>query len=118
MSVAEILKAVGEFQSGATVKNVYGEPVSQGDRTVIPVARVAYAFGGGGGVRDSEGTPEGRGGGGGGRMSASPAGVVEITSTGTRFIPYTDWPQLVSVVAASLIIGFVIGARRARYRVT
>jgi uncharacterized spore protein YtfJ len=116
MSVTEILKAVGEFQSGATVKNVYGEPVTHGDRTVIPVARVAYGFGGGGGSRDSERTPEGRGGGGGGggRMTAAPAGVVEITPAGTRFISFTDWTKLAAVAAVSLAIGLAIGKRNGK----
>src|SRR5271165_3058065 len=114
MSIAEILKTVGEFQTGATVKNVYGEPVSHGDRTVIPVARVAYAFGGGGGSRDGERAPEGRGGGGGARMSAVPAGVVEITPAGTRFIPFTDWTKLALVAAVSIAIGVVIGTRNGK----
>ncbi len=114
MSVPEILKSIGErFQSSATVKNVYGEPISAGDRTVIPVARISYGFGGGGGGHDSDQAPPG-GGGGGGRMSAVPAGVVEITSAGTRFVPFLDWTKLASVVAVSLALGFVIGLRRLR----
>jgi uncharacterized spore protein YtfJ len=113
MSVAEILKTVGDrMESGATVKNVYGEPVSRGDRTIIPVARVSYAFGGGGGTRGSEGKPEG--GGGGGHMSAAPAGVVEITPAGTRFIPFTDLTKLAAIAALSLVAGFVLGARISR----
>jgi len=119
MSVAEILRTVGDqFQSGANVKHVYGEPISKGDRTVIPVARVFYAFGGGGGTREGERAPEGGGsgggGGGGGRMSAAPAGVIEITPTSTHFIPFTDWRKWLSVVALSLAVGFMIGARRPR----
>ena len=31
----------------ATVKNVYGEPIIAGDKTIIPVALVMYGFGGG-----------------------------------------------------------------------
>jgi uncharacterized spore protein YtfJ len=64
MSVPEILKTIADgFQSGATVKNVYGEPISKGDTTVIPVARLSYAFGGGGG-REAEGAAEKDGAGG------------------------------------------------------
>ena len=62
MSVPEILKTIGErFQSSATVKNVYGDAISVGDRTVIPVARLSYGFGGGGGNAGQDG----KGGGGG-----------------------------------------------------
>ena len=73
MSVPHILRTIGEgFQSSATVKNVYGEPVSRGDRTVIPVARIAYAFGGGGGSKGEQAGPEGGGGGGGGECQPFP----------------------------------------------
>ncbi len=115
MSVPEILKSIGErFQSSATVKNVFGEPISAGDRTVIPVARISYGFGGGGGSHDGGEARQGGGGGGGGRMSALPAGVVEITSSGTRFMPFLDWRKLASVIAVSLAVGFVLGTRRIR----
>jgi uncharacterized spore protein YtfJ len=115
MGVPEILRTIAEsFQSSATVKNVYGEPISRGDRTVIPVARIAYAFGGGGGGREGNQAAPGGGGGGGGRMSAVPAGAIEITSTGTRFVPLLDWRKLAAVVAVSCGLGLVIGARRSR----
>jgi uncharacterized spore protein YtfJ len=111
MSVSEILRNIGErFESSATVKNVYGEPISTGNRTVIPVARVSYAFGGGGGVR--EGEPASQWGGGGGRLSAVPAGVIEITSEGTRFIAFLDWRKLASVVGVSFALGFLFSTWR------
>ncbi len=53
----------------------FGEPVTQGDRTVIPVARVASFFGGGAGglaAAAEERSPE-RGGGGGGGATAEVA---------------------------------------------
>lgn len=80
---------------------------------MIPVARIAYPFGGGGGSREDEQTAPG-GGGGGDRMSAVPAGAIEITSTGTRFIPFLDWQKLAGIVAVSCALGFMVGARRGR----
>ena len=41
--IAELL------ERSLSIRHVYGEPVQQGDTTVIPVAKVAYGFGGGGG---------------------------------------------------------------------
>jgi uncharacterized spore protein YtfJ len=112
MIAAEILRTIGErFQSSATVKNVYGEPITNGDRTIIPVARISYAFGGGGGTSEAQRIPGG-GGGGGGRVSAAPAGFIEITSAGTRFIRIWDWRMLGSLVAISAAVGFFIGTRR------
>src|SRR5689334_9701014 len=80
----------------ATVKNVYGEPITTGGKTVIPVARLAYGFGAGMGRHknarlqnstetqtEKNGQPEGAGGGGGLRATAS--GVFEISEQGTRF---------------------------------
>src|SRR5215471_19549843 len=85
----------------ATVKNVYGEPIVAGDKTIIPVAQVALGFGGGYGKGpkkflkkennpaetgdDKEKSGEGHGGGGG--MYARPKGVYEISPQGTRYIP-------------------------------
>src|SRR5689334_5229756 len=110
MTVADLLRSIGErLQAGATVKNVFGEPIEAGGRTVVPVARISWAFGGGGGSRGREGQESG--GGGGGRMSAIPAGAIEITPTGTRFVPFLDWRKLVSVVAPSAAAGFLIGVR-------
>ncbi|MBC7925699.1 MAG: hypothetical protein H7039_08585 [Bryobacteraceae bacterium] len=121
MNVPELLKTLGEgLQSNATVKNVFGEPVTAGNRTIIPVARVSYAFGGGGGTQDRAQSPErdadqtAAGGGGGGRLSAMPAGVIELSPEGTRFISFNDWRRLFPVVAISLSVGFLVGVRRAR----
>jgi len=90
--------------ASASVKNVYGDPVVAGNRTVIPAAQVRYAFGGGGGRR--KGGEEVPGGGGGGNVSARPCGVVEVTPEGTRFIGFDDRVRM----GAALAIGFVLGA--------
>ena len=42
-SIAELI------ERNLSIRHVYGEPVRHGDMTVIPVARVAYGFGAGGG---------------------------------------------------------------------
>ena len=102
----------------ATVKNVYGEPVVAGDKTIIPVAQVALGFGGGygkGGKKflkqentsdDNDKPKGGEGLGGGGGMFARPKGVYEISAEGTRFIPANHAKEL--LVAA--FIGFLVGA--------
>jgi uncharacterized spore protein YtfJ len=113
MSVSEILRTVSDsFQASATVKNVYGEAITSGDRTVIPVARIAYAFGGGGGDREGEQSAEG--GGGGGRVSAGPAGALEISPAGTRFVYFNDWRKLASALTVTFAFGLLVGTRRRR----
>ncbi len=122
---AEILRALGErFHSSASVKNVFGEPITVGDKTVVPVARIRYGLGaGGGGIsRDfSSGsdTPsvESSGGGGGG-VRATPAGVLEITPAETRFIVFPDRKQLSIALLGGFLIGMILGWRRSRRRLT
>ena len=46
MSIQQLLESMAErVAASASVKNVYGEPVVTGNRTVIPAAKVRYAFG-------------------------------------------------------------------------
>jgi hypothetical protein len=53
--VAKTLRSLGDhLQVGASVRNVYGDPVNVGGRTVIPIARVSYGFGAGGRGGESE----------------------------------------------------------------
>jgi uncharacterized spore protein YtfJ len=107
MEVTEILQTIGErLQTAATVKSVFGEPITAGDRTVIPVARVRFGFGGGGGHL------AGGGGGGGGGMRADPAGVVEITAAGTTFKAFPDPRRLIGAIAIGIGIGMILARRK------
>ena len=95
----------------ASVKSVYGEAISANGKTIIPVARVAYGFGGGRGSKPGDANPqEGEGGGGG--VYAVPVGILEVTETQTRFIGLSDKRRL----AGAALIGFCIGAWWARRR--
>jgi len=109
MNVKETLEALAERLQATGVRTVYGEPISAEGRTIIPVARVTYGFGGGGGLsgkhapQSPDGNGEGAGGGGG--VRAVPAGVVEITPEQTRFLRFDDWRPL----AVAAIAGFGLG---------
>ena len=53
MSIQGLFKNISErVQSTASVKAIYGEPISAEGKTIIPVARVAYGFGAGVGCQD------------------------------------------------------------------
>src|SRR5260370_12647291 len=88
MSSLSLLQSLHEnLSSRAQVKSVFGEPIIAGDKTIIPVARIAYAFGGGTGSGGLEiKTARGEGGGGGGGVGAFPIGVFEVGPQGTRFV--------------------------------
>jgi uncharacterized spore protein YtfJ len=109
MNVKETLEALAERLQTTGVRTVFGEPISAEGRTIVPVARVAYGFGSGGGASEQRpGQPNdlrGEGQGGGGGVRAVPAGVVEITPERTRFLPFDEWPRM----AAAAFVGFGLG---------
>src|SRR3954471_12126620 len=95
------------FGQNASVKNVYGEPITTQGRTIIPVAQIAMGLGGGHGQKNNKhknaGTnreePEdnkGEGAGAGGGMYATAKGVYEISEKSTRFIPANAMKQLLT----------------------
>lgn len=115
MNFNETLETVAQRLQATGVRTIFGEPVSVQGRTIIPVARVAYGFGGGGGLSarhaGQRGDLDGEGGGGGGGVRAVPAGVVEITPEQTRFLRFDEWRPL--TVAAAF--GFGLGVLLTRW---
>lgn len=108
MSAPEALNTLAEQLAGsANVKSVFGEPITVGEKVIIPVAKVAFGLGRASGRR-SEGGQEGDSLGGGAK--AVPAGVVEITAKGTCFVPANLNRKLVSAA----LLGFCAGLWCAR----
>lgn len=85
---------------------IFGEPVSLGDRILIPVARVGFGFGSGSSVRAHE--PQQGGGGGGGNR---PLGVFEVSQTGTRFVPVRTRPGPLVLFGLGLFVGWSLASR-------
>ena len=114
MIATELLQKVSEpLGSTASVKSVFGDPIHANGRTVVPVAKVAYGFAGGaGGGRAGAQTGQGEGGGGFGGVLAFPAGALEVTDRGTRFIPFIDVRWLVIAFTAGMTIGRLALPRR------
>ena len=113
MSAPDLLQKIGEtLGSTATVKAVFGEPIHTNGRTVVPVAKVAYGFGGGSGSGKGSASAErqGEGGGGGGAVCAFPAGALEITESGTRFVPFIDFRRLSRQLAIGFAVGTLLGS--------
>ena len=106
----------------ASVKNVYGEPLTAQGRTIIPVAKVAMGLGGGYGHKNgkqqknatgdnSAEDNKGEGAGGGGGMYATPKGVYEISEKCTRFIPADATRQFLTIAALAFFAGRIMGRR-------
>jgi len=109
MSSDDPLKPIAEiFERSLSIRQVFGEPVQQGETTVIPIARVAYAFGAGGGSA-GERHPGGRGAGGGGAVKMTPVGALEIGPQGARFVRLRPLAPLLGAAALGLAIGWVLG---------
>jgi uncharacterized spore protein YtfJ len=113
----------GVFERNLSVRHVYAEPVQHGDTTVIPVAKVAYGFGAGGGRRPAFGPVQGagssagtagaeaQGGGGGGGARLTPIGALEVGPRGTRFVRYDQLPRLVGAFALGVGAGVLLASR-------
>ncbi len=98
-SAAKVNAQVDELLRRMNAKAVFGEPVQQGNVTLIPVASVTYGFGTGQGWGRSpktkegeaaapEGEPsEGAGAGGGGGGLVRPIGYIKIDENGAKWEP-------------------------------
>ena len=110
----EILQSMAEkFATSASVKQVFGEPIERGGKTIVPVARVQYRLGGGYGGGEQTGSEVNRplaggGGGGGGVVKAKPVGALEITDAGTRFVRFVDPVDIVKACVGGLVAIMVI----------
>jgi uncharacterized spore protein YtfJ len=92
----------------AQVKSVFGDPVTAGDKIIIPVAKIAYGFGAGAGTGGVGESSKGEGGGGGGGIRATAAGVFEVGPAGTRFVPVRDRKQQAALLAAGAMLGMLL----------
>ncbi len=104
---------VGSATDAAQVKRVFGQPIDKDGVTVIPVAAVRGAFGGGEGAPMPEGSvpaegPATTGGGGGGAFSAVPVGVYVIRNGELAWHPAVDQNRVVFLSFLTGILGLLI----------
>src|SRR5262245_13818429 len=117
MRVDEILRSVTDrVKAEADVRTIYGETRQVGNKTIIPVGRLWYGFGAGGGQAPSQMGPEGvveaGGGGGGGGVAVSPVGFLVAEGEDLRFLPVGDRRRLAMAVGVGIGIGLLLGLRR------
>jgi uncharacterized spore protein YtfJ len=122
MFVQHLLQAIAErLHSSASTHTIYGDPIETQGKTLIPVAKVSYGFGGGAtgmNVLDTpDKPPSGKaleGGGGGGGVCMVPLGIVEVTLEQTRFLPFGGGKRMLGTLIVGLLGGILIGRRYAR----
>jgi uncharacterized spore protein YtfJ len=107
-----LLERIAELVGAkASVRAVFGEPIRQGELTVVPVARVRWGFGGGGGSADGTPTGAASGSGGGGGVAADPVGYLEIAGGEATFRPIRDpYPSPAFLLAVGVTVAIVVRA--------
>ena len=98
--LAELAETIGK-KANATA--VFGSPIVDEDRTVIPVAQARFALGGGDGF-----IAKGVGGG----MTAKPLGFIVIDRHGVRF-QRTPQPSM-TALAVGVVLGLALAMRLSR----
>jgi uncharacterized spore protein YtfJ len=108
MSLNRLFDTFERIRDTAVWKTAFGEAQIVGDRTIIPVAQVGYAFGMGFG-ESAEPPAEGDdlpltdgGGGGGGTASSKPLGAIVVTPDCVYFEPIRDEGK---IALATLAVG-------------
>jgi uncharacterized spore protein YtfJ len=113
MEIQGVLENLRLMAQHIGAKSVYGEPVVCGEKTIVPVASVAFGFGGGFG-KGQDASDHGEGGGGGFGFRGIPAGYIEITPAGTRFVPVHERQKMAGAMLAGVFIGMLLGKLRGR----
>ena|ERR1700761_6083763 len=104
-----VLNLSEKLAATASARSVFGEPVQAHECTVIPVATFRYGLGATSGGRNDDSVGGGSGGGG---IVARPAGYIEITNQGTRYVDVSSPRQLLVAVAAGVALGYLFGRFR------
>ncbi len=87
-NIVDMLSAiVGEIKTIAKSETIIGEPVTLGDKTVVPIVKITAGFGAGGGEGTEGDKRSGFGGGGGGGVSIEPAAFLIIDGDKVSLLP-------------------------------
>jgi uncharacterized spore protein YtfJ len=108
MSLNKLFDTIEKTRQSANWQAAFGPPQEIDGRTIIPVARVGYAyglgFGQGSAPAEEEGEPpsSGEGGGSGGGSSTTPLGAIVVTPTRVYFEEAVDAGK---VALAGILLG-------------
>jgi uncharacterized spore protein YtfJ len=114
-------RTLARMIAAAGAGTIFGTPVTQGETTVIPCARISVGLGLGGGggtapntTAEEHGTPMGEGGGGGGGANGHPVAAIVVTPQGVHIKPIIDVNRIVMAgsMAAALMTLFIARAVR------
>lgn len=87
-NVVDIIRGVvSELREIAKTESIVGEPITVGNKTLVPIIRISVGFGAGGGEGADEKNRGGFGGGGGGGAKVEPAAFIVIDEDGISLLP-------------------------------
>lgn len=87
MSAENIVKSiVEELEHMIETKTIIGEPITAAGKTVIPISKVSFGFGGGGGLCGTGGADKGSSGGGGAGAKIEPVAFLVISDDDVKLI--------------------------------
>lgn len=102
MALEDLMKEVSEeLERLVSTKTVVGEAMVVGETTIIPVTKVSFGFGTGGGEGKKSGAEEGFGGGGGAGAKIEPIAFIVVSPEGTRLMSLsgqTDFGKILESV--------------------
>lgn len=112
MGIDSLIKTVlSELQVAINSKTVVGEPITVQNWTVIPVTKVSFGFGAGGGEGKKDSTAFGGGSGGG--ATIEPVAFIAVNPTEVKLISLkgkdTVWEKLLNVETAEKIYNRLMG---------
>jgi sporulation protein YtfJ len=86
MAVEDLMKeVVTQLEKMITTKTIVGEPITAAGKTVIPISKVSFGFGSGGG-EGKRGEEGGFGGGGGGGAKIEPVAFLVISEEEVKLV--------------------------------
>lgn len=100
-NVSEILKSVvGELKEISKSETIVGDPITVGDRTVIPIVKISVGFGAGGGQGENSKAESGFGGGGGGGVKIEPSAFIIMDKDGVSILPANKgkWDSIIDSI--------------------
>ncbi len=87
-NVVEIIEGVvGQLKEIARTETIVGEPITVGNKTLVPIVRISVGFGAGGGEGSDDKDRAGFGGGGAGGARVEPAAFIVIDENGISLLP-------------------------------
>ena len=109
MNAEEIIQQISDkAEKAANIKIIFGDPIKQGEVTVIPVGSIFLKGGGGGGkIGTQEGDEKGKRGMGLGMcISTKPIGYIEVKNNEAKFVNIIDKTKV--IIGMMVTLGLLV----------